>query len=123
MNLDDSRIRSLVLAACPHIDPKRLEVSEVHYGDLMGFWHRKEDGTVHRDHVVAVKRTEAEVAADIAELLLQERTKVIIAEHHAAEAIAPPTAGPLSPYEGKRGKHPNNCTCSKHLKAPIGETH
>lgn len=121
MNLDDSRIRSLVLAACPHIDPKRLEVSEVNYGDLMGFWHRKEDGTVHTGNVVAIKRTEQEVAQDIAEKLLHKQAVANI--EWAASKLSEDLATAASPYEGKRGKHPKSCTCSKHLKAPIGETH
>ncbi len=118
MDLDDSRIRRLVLAACPQIEAWRLEVSEINYGDLMGFWHRKGDGTVHKGHVLAIKRTEAEVAADIASELLSEGARVeidaIVAAHNA-------TFQP-SPYEGKRGKHPKSCTCSKHLKAASGET-
>lgn len=108
MNLDDSHIRTLVLAACPGIEPRRLEVNEVNYGDLMGFWHRKEDGSVQSGNVIALHRTEAEVAGEIAGRLL------------TAQAIAT-IAGP-SPYEGKRGKHPANCTCSTHLKARSGAT-
>lgn len=126
MNLDDSRIRTLVLAACPGIEPRRLEVNEVNYGDLMGFWHRKEDGSVQSGNVIALHRTEAEVAGDIAgRLLTAQAVDTIVAEQSALRqemsGITDLMRGP-SPYEGKRGKHPANCTCSTHLKARSGAT-
>lgn len=105
MNLDDSRIRHLVLAACPDIAPKSLEVSEMDYGVTIGFWHRKDDGTIQTGSVVAVKRTEVEVAGDIAAELTGTKAKADV--QRAAVTI--------SPYEGKRGKHPRSCSCSKHI--------
>lgn len=111
MNLDDSRIRHLVLAACPFISPRSLEISEMDFGAAIGFWHRKEDGTIQKGSAVAIKRTEAEVAGEIAGALLGAKAQVDV--HEAVKS--------LSPYEGKRGKHPKACTCSKHLKADIGQ--
>lgn len=126
MNLDDSRIRTLVLAACPGIEPRRLEVNEVNYGDLMGFWHRKEDGTVESGNVIALHRTEAEVAGEIAgRLLTAQAVDTIVAEQSTLRqemsGITDLMRGP-SPYEGKRAKHPANCACSTHLKARSGAT-
>ena len=112
MNLDDSRIRTLVLAACPAIIPKHLEVCENDHGATVGFWYRKEDGTIQRGNTIALHRTEAEVAAELASQLLEPQTIATIAQAQAT----------LSPYEGKAGRHPDTCTCSKHLKAAIGQT-
>lgn len=112
MDLDDSRIRNLVLTACPGIIPRHLEVCENDHGATVGFWYRRDDGTIQRGSTIALNRTEAEVASEIATQLLSEQAKTEI----TAAALV------MSPYEGKRGKHPNKCTCSKHLKADSGET-
>lgn len=116
MQLDDSRIRKLVLAACPHIEPKRLEVNEMDYGARMGFWYRKPEGGVQLGSAIALQRTEAEVATELAAELLGTKAKADI-----LEAGANNTHPEVSPYEGRAGRHPDSCTCSKHLKATSGQ--
>ena len=107
--LDDAHIRRLVLHAIPDIDPHRLEVQEMDYGAAVGWWLRNEQG--YRDHgrTIALNRSEADIAKDIASDIATLRCGTKIEE--AVEFIIAPLP---SPYEGKRGKHPNNCTCSKH---------
>lgn len=110
MQLDDARIRRLVLAACPHIEPHALEVCEMDHGATIGFWYRNPEGGIQRGAAGAIRRTEAEVAEELAAELLGTKAKADI------------SAAGKSPYEGKGGRHPNTCTCSKHLKATSGQT-
>jgi len=112
--LDDSLVRRMVLTAIPDIDPSRFEVCMMDYDATIGWWLRKDDGTKDHGRFIALNRTEKELAADIAADVSAKRCGTVI------EEIGLQIAPKASPYEGKRGKHPNSCTCSKHLKAHIG---
>ncbi len=128
--LDDARIRQMVLQAVPDIDPYRLEVSELDYGKTVGWWLRNDQG--YRDHgkVEALNRKDGDIAVSIAQSINMVRCGTVIEEVDLGCVLVGEEAGPTwtdhdpkvdfitthepSPYEGKGGRHPNNCTCSKH---------
>ncbi len=113
MDLDDSRIRRMILTARPDIQPKRFEVSEMDHGAVIGYWFRHETGEIMTGSAIALHRTEKEVAEELLSRIMAEEGRRLISTTDAIDR---------SPYEGKRGKHPKTCTCSKHLKAASGET-
>lgn len=139
--LDDAAVRRMVLATIPDIAPSRLEICLMDYDAVMGWWLRKDDGTKDHGRVIAIKRTEKELAVEIASDIAAKRCGTIIGEIVADIPVIAATitrtrygtleaaeraqihavaTGPLGsdawpgPYEGKGGRHPNNCTCSKH---------
>lgn len=116
MNVDDAAIRKLILGVRPDIPPSSLEVCEMNQGDLVGFWYRPKDQPVMQGRTIALHKTDPEIAEALLTELMQEETR-------RKFAVASPGVDlkvqvtELSPYEGKGGRHPNTCTCSKHLKA------
>lgn len=120
MQVDDAAIRKTILRVRPDIDPHAFEVSEINYGDLVGFWYRPKGQPIIIGRTIALHKTDHEISEALLTELMQEEGRRLLAEEGSGDAL-PPVLFPPSPYEGKRGKHPNNCTCSKHLKAADGE--
>ncbi len=103
--IDDCQIRHLIAKAVPAIDPAKLEVCMVDYDAAVAYLYR--DGQrILQGRAPAIQRTEAEIASVLAVDLTTHLIESVMAE-----------APSLSPYEGKGGRHPRTCTCSKHLKA------
>ncbi len=102
--LDDSQIRQMMIKALPGlIDPSKLEVGFLDYDASAGYWYRDTAGTKH-GRAPAIQRTETEIAAVLA---------ADLGSHFVADALAN-AIDDASPYEGKPGRHPSDCTCSKH---------
>ncbi len=103
--MNDAQIRDLMIQAIPTLEPGKLEVSLMDYDRLAGFWYRSDEGVL-RGSVIALHKTEKEIAAELA----SDLSDMIIRQNVQ-----------MSPYEGRSGRHPDNCTCSKHLKAVDGQ--
>jgi hypothetical protein len=103
--MNDAEIRRLMIQAIPALDPQKLDVSLMDYDAVAGYWYRGDMGTLH-GRAIAVNRPEKDIAADLA----QDLSSLIIGDRLE-----------ISPYEGKAGRHPDNCTCSKHLKDTVGQ--
>ena len=108
--IDDAHIRRLVLQAIPDIDPYRFEVCMMDWDAAVGWWLRKDDGSKDHGRAIAIRRTEGEIATEIATDISRIRCGTVI----EGVEILPEILPDISPYEGKGGRHPNNCTCSKH---------
>lgn len=115
--IDDAHIRRMVLAAIPQLEPGRFEVSMMDYDVSCGYWYRSPDFNNLQGRALAIQRTEAEIAQEIA---------AEIAGKMAADKVVPITYSEMvdtgnmphatrSSFEGRAGRHPNTCTCSKHL--------
>lgn len=109
--LDDAEIRRMVLTAIPDIEPHRLEICMMDYDSAVGWWLRDDNGYKETGRAIAINRTEKEIAAEIAGEIATKRCGTLIEDIPIQNT---PVEHVRSPYEGKRGKHPNNCTCSKH---------
>lgn len=99
--IDDAQIRQLMIKALPSlIDPAKLEVEMLDYDSCAGYWYRGPLGTLH-GRAVAIQRSELEIAAELA----ADLGSLFIVDALNAD---------ISPYEGKAGRHPDTCSCSKH---------
>lgn len=99
--LDDSQIRQMMIKALPGlIDPAKLEVGMLDYDAAAGYWYRGSDGVKH-GRAPAIQRTETEIAA-------------VLASDLGAHFVDDAMKDGISPHEGKPGRHPLDCTCSKH---------
>lgn len=96
--MDNTQIRQLMIQAIPSVDPTKLEVEMMNWDGIAGYWYRTDMGTLH-GKAIALHKSEKEIAAELA----SDLSSLIVGE----------TLG-LSPYEGKVGRHPDDCTCSKH---------
>jgi len=106
--INDCLVRSLIINAVPNLHPSRLEVEMVDYDAATAYVYR--DGPrILKGRTPAIQRTEQEIASALAANLTGQMVEHIIA------------TSDISPYEGKPGRHPENCTCSKHLKAVNGQ--
>lgn len=106
--INDCLVRQLMLKAVPSPLPGRLEVEMVDYDAATAYVYR--DGPrILKGRTPAIQRTEQEIASALAANLTGQLVEHIIA------------TADISPYEGKPGRHPENCTCSKHLKAMNGQ--
>jgi hypothetical protein len=122
--IDDAHIRRLILTAIPDIEPHKLEVQEMDYGAAVGWWLTNEVGYKDHGRVIALRRSEADIAKEIAGDIATKRCGTVIEDavvigpflEEAATSEDGKTWTPIeiSPYEGKGGRHPANCTCSKH---------
>lgn len=118
---NDITVRTIILKSFPGIEPWRMEMEDLDYGDRMGVFFRKPDGTIQRVNVVVKGKTEEQIAADFVEKL-KEPVPLVYEQPRAFISTEPQTVlmsevnsiKTFSPYEGKRGKHPKDCTCSKH---------
>lgn len=121
----EEKIRFQVIAGL-RAEPWQVEMEEIDYGEKCGVFYRGPQG-IKRAMVEARGKTENQIAfALLAMLMNNQEYKVIGVGNHAA--IIPtvlPEANALgeiqlpltpikSPYEGKGGRHPSSCTCSKH---------
>jgi len=103
--IDDAHIRQLMIKAIPEINPALLEVAALNYDATVGYWYRGEMGTLHGAAIALNRPAEtiaADLATDLASLIVGDRLGI-------------------SPYEGKAGRHPDDCTCSRHAKAVNGQ--
>jgi len=119
--IDDAHIRRLVLMAHPDILPSTLEIDMTNYDATCSWRLRGDGGRIDTGNVVAIQRTETEMASEIAADIAKLRCGRIIEDTTIPQeprVLQDLTKAP-SPYEGKRGKHPNNCTCSKHANAAV----
>lgn len=121
---NDIAVRSLILAQMPGVEPWRMEMEDVDYGERMGVFYRSADKGVIRHSVIAKGRTDEEIASDFLGLLTgrsDEAADPIITATVGEPVITPDTivvsmnASDVAPpnYEGRRGRHPGTCVCSK----------
>lgn len=109
--INDAAIRQYMIQALPLvIDPGKLEVAMTDYDYTAAYWYRAEMGTLH-GKTVALHKDEKAIAADLA----SDLSALLIAD--TVNGIE------VSPYEGKAGRHPDNCTCSTHAKVLNGQAH
>lgn len=116
MDYSDQKIRTQIVAGL-RAGPWQIEMEEIDYGEKLGVFYRSKDG-VKRAVTETRGKTEDQIAFALLSTLmnkpdLQEITELTVVRETLRQAAE---AGLISPYEGKRGKHPNNCTCSKHLR-------
>lgn len=125
MDYDEDKIRRMVLNGLKNPDPWRVELEPINFGDRLGVFYTPTDGVIKRESVDTKGKSDEQIAFG---LLLALRDPVMVMatlKEIEDENAAPPQPSMLqkamdgirSLYEGKRGKHPNNCTCSKHLGA------
>lgn len=115
--LDDADIRRMVLYAIPDIDPDRLEICMVDYDAAVGWWLRDDFGYKETGRAIAINRTEKEIAAEIAGDITTRRCGTVIDDIPIQIAPDEPMKAPaITNHEGRAGRHPKNCTCSKHRK-------
>lgn len=131
MGYDEHRIRKAVIAGLKQPEEWRVEMEAINYGERLGVFYRGPKG-VQRVSVDARGKTDDQIAFGLLSELLNgkpdlaeitERTCLVATVGQTKAALREEMSGitPImrgqSPYEGKRGKHPNSCTCSKHIKA------
>lgn len=104
MDYNEDRIRRQIIAGLKNPDPWRVELEEIDHGARLGVFYRSTDGVKR-----AVVATRGHSEDRIAFALLSELMNAPI-----NEAATKPIPTSTSPYEGRRGKHPRTCTCSKH---------
>lgn len=95
MDYDETKIRQQVIAGL-RAEPWQVELEQIDHGVRLGVFYRSPQG-IKRVIAETVRRNEDQIAFD---LLSQLMNKPI--------DIAPAL------YEGRAGRHPDNCTCSKH---------
>ena len=111
MDYDESKIRRQVIAGLRNPEPWRVEMEEIDYGKRLGVFYRSPNG-VRRFSTDTSGKTEDQIAFALVRGLLDAPVLPPVIE--AILKIAVASIQPPSPYEGRRGKHPKNCTCSKH---------
>lgn len=104
MDYSDQKIRSQVVAGL-RAEPWQIEMEEIDYGEKLGVFYRSKDGVKR-----AVTDTRGKTEDQIAFALLSQLM-------NKPEIVEPKSINAASIYEGKAGRHPDNCTCSKHVKA------
>lgn len=111
MDYSEEKIRFQVIAGL-RAEPWQVEMEEIDYGEKCGVFYRSPQG-IKRAAVETRDKTENQIAFALLSILMNEPAP-------APETVTwtensdPTSWDAISPYEGKRGKHPNNCTCSKH---------
>lgn len=124
---NDAAIRQTILQATG-IEPWRIEMEDIDYGERIGMFYRSPEGVVR--HAVPMKgRTENEVAGDFIAFIsgaqvvtldgvtisspeMREPKSLWAQPKEFAEAVEKMLGD--SPYEGKAGRHPLDCTCTRH---------
>lgn len=118
---NDIIIRDLILQQMPGVEPWRMEMEDVDFGDRIGVFYRSADKGVIRHAVRAKGRTDSEIADDFIQFLTNEPDEVsdapqsLCQESEGASAEVSELAAQdmsKSEYEGRRGRHPRTCTCS-----------
>lgn len=104
MDYSDQKIRSQVVAGL-RAEPWQIEMEEIDYGEKLGVFYRSKDG-VKRAVTETRGKTEDQIAFALLSLLMN-KPEIVPASPISAASI----------YEGKAGRHPDNCTCSKHRAA------
>lgn len=100
MGYSEEKIRSQVIAGL-RAEPWQVEMEEIDYGERCGVFYRSPQG-IKRAMVETRDKTENQIAFALLSMLMNKPIEE-----------APPIAT-TSPYEGKGGRHPSSCTCSKH---------
>lgn len=95
MDYAEEKIRHQVIAGM-RAEPWQVEMEEIDYGEKLGVFYRGKDG-VKRVSADTRGKTEDQIAFALLSLLLNK-----------------PIEAEISPYEGKAGRHPDSCTCTKH---------
>jgi hypothetical protein len=105
---NDVIIRHRILAALPHLESWRVEMEEIDYGDKLGLFYRSPSG---------VKRVALPAKGVDDNTLAEGFIAFIKGEPRLLEVVAPvpPPAPGASPpnYEGRAGRHPLACVCSR----------
>lgn len=104
MDYDEDKIRAQIIAGLKGCEPSRVELEQFDYGGKLGVYYRSPMG-LQRVQTETAGKTEDQIAFALLSLLLNG---------HSEPRILHPVPPIASPYEGKRGKHPKSCTCSKH---------
>lgn len=99
MDYDEGKIRALVVAGLKGPEAWRVELEPIDFGARLGVFYR-DTGGVKRVSVATHGKTEEQIAFGLLSELMN-RPEIV-------------TDSVLSPYEGKSGRHPDTCTCSKH---------
>jgi hypothetical protein len=99
--VDEPAVRALMLKGDDRLEASKLQVMEYGFGASCGYVYRHPDYGTLSGRVIAIQRTNEEMAAGLLEDLLPK-----IAEQTMRR----------SPYEGKPGRHPDICTCSRHRR-------
>jgi hypothetical protein len=105
--IDDGKVRALILVDHPEIEPHRLEMEDIDFGEKMGVWYRTGDNLIIRVNAACKGRTEADVAADLS-AQLTERLQPMTIVIQTSEFVAPTL---VIDFTGKRGRHPASCIC------------
>lgn len=115
MDYDEDKIRHQIIAGMT-CEPWRVELEAINYGERLGVFYRSPTGII-RAQTDAKGRTEDQIAFALISVLMDE----VGEKRRANFAVAAPGANLKvqidelpSPYEGKSGRHPASCTCSKH---------
>ena len=103
--IDDAKIRLMVLEAFPQIEPHRIEIEELDFGEVIGIWYRGGDNLITRVKTETRGKDEKDIAANLIELLSLRLTPPVL----VAQA-------PVTNYQGKRGRHPHDCICDTCIK-------
>ena len=105
MDYDEDKIRRFVIAGLGVSEPWRIELEQINYGEKLGVFYRSTDG-IKRASVSTISRNDEQIAAAL----------VLAVQSLSLFPDKPLNAPPVkSPYEGKKGRHPDSCTCSRHL--------
>lgn len=111
----DIIVRNKILAALPNLEPWRIEMEEIDYGDKMGLFYRSPNG---------VKRvafnSKAESEDELAELFIafiKREPRVIETKVEANDIID----HDLPNYEGRPGRHPDACICTRCMRKRNGQ--
>lgn len=140
---DDAKIRRMLLEEFPQIEPRRLEMEEIDFGDRCGAWYLPPDQTQPiRFSVDAKGRTDESIFEIMIPLMRNvlgikpgqpdavqevEGEQVQTLEPKEDDFGLPPlkeaidaikdvtgvTAETLQSVAPRRGRHPNACTCEK----------
>ncbi len=102
---NDIAVRNRILKALPHLEPWRIEMEEIDFGDKMGIFYRSPDGP---------KRCALPAKNVNDDTLVEGFLSFIKAEPRVIEAKTTETELANAPnYEGRAGRHPTACVCQR----------
>lgn len=111
MDYDEDKIRHQIIAGMK-AEPWQVELEQFAYGARLGVFLHGGSYGIQRVQTDTKGRTEDQIAFDLLRLLMNAPLKD---DQETKLACAAAMFGwKESPYEGKAGRHPATCTCSKH---------
>lgn len=121
---DDAKIRRMLLEEFPQIEPCRLEMEEIDFGDRCGVWYLPPDQTQPIRFSVDAKGRTDESIFEIMIPLMRNVLGIKPGQPDAVQEVEGEQVQTLEPKEDefglpplkettRRGRHPNACTCEK----------